>query len=83
MNWSINSSSLGRIVAAYKWSAAIYFIKATGCMLHYSLRVQAVRQTLFHMDSRSVAGLGVRGPFGPRTGSSSGIFPGNSCGCGG
>jgi len=32
---------------------------------------------------RSVAGLGVRGPFGPRTGSSSGVLPGNSCGCGG
>jgi hypothetical protein len=30
-----------------------------------------------------VAGLGVRGPFGPRIGNSSGILPGNSCGCGG
>jgi hypothetical protein len=33
--------------------------------------------------ARSVAGFGVAGPFGPRTGSSSGIFPGNSSGCGG
>jgi hypothetical protein len=27
-----------------------------------------------------VAGFGVAGPFGPRTGNSSGILPGNSCG---
>src|SRR5262252_6564504 len=31
----------------------------------------------------SGAGLGVRGPFGPRVGTSSGILPGSSCGCGG
>jgi len=31
----------------------------------------------------STAGDGVVGPFGPRTGTSSGISPGNSCGCGG
>jgi hypothetical protein len=31
----------------------------------------------------SVAGYGVRGPCGPRTGNSSGVRPGNSCGCGG
>ena len=34
-------------------------------------------------DVASVAGLGVRGPFGPRTGSSSGRLPGNSSGRGG
>lgn len=33
--------------------------------------------------SESVAGEGVRGPSGPRTGSSSGMLPGNSSGCGG
>jgi hypothetical protein len=33
--------------------------------------------------ARSVAGLGVDGLFGPWPGISSGIFPGNSCGCGG
>src|SRR5882757_6157667 len=33
--------------------------------------------------ARSVAGFGVRGPSGPRTGSSSGVLPGSSCGCGG
>ena len=33
--------------------------------------------------AQSVAGLGVRGPFGPRTGNSSGVLPGSSCGCGG
>lgn len=32
---------------------------------------------------RSVAGFGVAGPFGPRTGSSSGTLPGNSRGGGG
>src|SRR3954467_11297413 len=31
----------------------------------------------------SVAGLGVRGLLGPRVGTSSGILPGSSCGCGG
>jgi hypothetical protein len=31
----------------------------------------------------SVAGEGVVGPLGPRTGSSSGVLPGSSCGCGG
>jgi hypothetical protein len=31
----------------------------------------------------SVAGLGVRGPFGPRVGNSSGVLPGSSSGCGG
>jgi hypothetical protein len=31
----------------------------------------------------SVAGEGVVGPSGPRTGNSSGALPGNSCGCGG
>ena len=36
-----------------------------------------------HSAPVSVAGLGARGPFGPRTGSSSGVLPGNSCGCGG
>ena len=30
-----------------------------------------------------MAGLGVAGPFGPRTGSSSGVLPGSSCGGGG
>src|SRR3954469_8062222 len=30
-----------------------------------------------------VAGLGVRGPLGARVGTSSGILPGSSCGCGG
>jgi hypothetical protein len=33
--------------------------------------------------ARSVAGLGVLGLFGPCRGISSGILPGNSCGCGG
>jgi hypothetical protein len=32
---------------------------------------------------RSVAGFGVRGPSGPRSGNSSGVLPGSSCGCGG
>ena len=36
-----------------------------------------------HPAPGSVAGLGVRGPFGPRVGNSSGISPGNSRGCGG
>jgi hypothetical protein len=31
----------------------------------------------------SVAGEGVRGPFGPRAGNSSGVLPGNSSGCSG
>jgi hypothetical protein len=31
----------------------------------------------------SVAGLGVRGPSGPRAGNSSGVLPGNSSGLGG
>ena len=39
-------------------------------------RIQAVA-------ARSVAVFGVAGPFGPRTGISSGIFPGNSSGRGG
>src|SRR5262249_50557641 len=33
--------------------------------------------------ARSVAGLGVDGPFGPRGGSSVGVWPGNSSGRGG
>src|SRR4029453_6954962 len=36
-----------------------------------------------HMVLGLVAGLGVLGPFGPRIGNSSGVLPGNSCGCGG
>jgi hypothetical protein len=36
-----------------------------------------------HPAPGSVAGLGVRGTFGPRIGNSSGILPGNSCGCDG
>ena len=30
-----------------------------------------------------MAGFGVMGPFGPRTGNSSGVLPGSSCGGGG
>jgi hypothetical protein len=35
-----------------------------------------------HPAPGSVAGLRVLGPLGPRIGNSSGISPGNSCGCG-
>src|SRR5580704_12029114 len=35
------------------------------------------------LPPRSVAGFGVRGPSGPRNGSSSGGLPGSSCGGGG
>jgi hypothetical protein len=37
----------------------------------------------YHPAFLSVAGLGVVGLFGPRVGDSSGVFPGNSCGCDG
>jgi hypothetical protein len=36
-----------------------------------------------HAPARSVAGFGVVGLFGPRVGNSSGVLPGNSCGCDG
>jgi hypothetical protein len=36
-----------------------------------------------HPASLSVAGFGVVGLFGPRIGNSSGVLPGNSCGCDG
>jgi len=72
----MSGSSLGRIVAVYKWSNAIYFIGAMGC-IHCAFR-RGVQPA-----PGSVAGLGVRGPLGPRIGSSSGISPGSSLGCGG
>jgi hypothetical protein len=36
-----------------------------------------------HPAALSVAGFGVVGLFGPRVGNSSGVLPGNSCGCDG
>ena len=35
------------------------------------------------IETTEVAGFGVVGLFGPRVGNSSGVFPGNSSGCGG
>jgi hypothetical protein len=59
-----------------------YFVDAMGWAREYSLRIQAVLSKPNSPCPRviSTAGFGVVGPFGPRTGSSSGILPGNSCG---
>jgi hypothetical protein len=59
-------------VATYKWSDGFYFIVAMGCI-----------HCAFRRRPQSMAGLGVVGLFGPRFGTSSGVLPGNSSGCGG
>ena len=51
-----------------------------GADIGFTYRVSEVEARALEQE---LAGLGVRGRFGPRIGNSSGISPGNSCGCGG
>jgi hypothetical protein len=73
---------LGRIVAGRN-TRALFISMAQ--QLEYAI-VHCAFSRCVHIQidivahSRVVAGLGVEGPFGPRTGNSSGVLPGSSCG---
>jgi hypothetical protein len=79
---SINGQSLGRIVAG--WKTLTLFISTTqqvACVfVHCPFRRWFQIQSHIVPCGPSVAGFGVTGPLGPRTGSSSGLLPGSSCG---
>jgi hypothetical protein len=78
---AINGQPLGRIVAGERF----YFIPAMSCGRDYSLCIQNIAHSegckrRLKLPLASIAGFGVVGPCGPRTGNSSGILPGSSSG---
>ena len=73
---AINRQPLGRIVASDQLRRRFISVRRpseTQCSL-------AIQPPVGIAMPVSVAGDGVRGPVGPRTGSSSGVRPGNCCG---
>jgi hypothetical protein len=80
----INGESLGRIVADDKTQTLfISFAQQLACAIIHDAFIRGIHEVLRRpCDIMSVAGLGADGPGGPRTGSSSGIWPGNSSGRG-
>ena len=81
-----NKQALGRIVAAFKcrFGFILRDIARESAIVHNAFRLlgNCYVAALYRLSSASVAGDGVVGLFGPRTGSSSGIRPGNSSGRG-
>ena len=66
-------------MAVYKWPNGFISLAQWVAfnLIHCAFRRQ------YHPASLLVAGFGVVGLFGPRVGNSSGVLPGNSCGCDG
>jgi hypothetical protein len=80
----INSQPLGRIVAGTKTKVFLFRARKRLRANSFIARSEAnlVRGSRFYIVpyNVSVAGFGIVGPCGPRTGNSSGTWPGNSSG---